>query len=142
MFARDLQGFGAVYRRNDRALQSAAELQSLGHRPNFFYLQHASGLASSSGGSTRAFCAQSESYRHRCGDGSLLMNLGTLSTLAQISSSEYLIEIVFDNESLAVRRRISHGNFHGHGSRGNFARLGNLAKQHRAHHRRIQRGVF
>ena len=27
----------------------AAELQSLGHRPNFFYLQHAMGLASSTG---------------------------------------------------------------------------------------------
>ena len=27
----------------------AAELQSLGHRPNFFYLQHAMGLASSAG---------------------------------------------------------------------------------------------
>jgi sulfopyruvate decarboxylase subunit beta len=27
----------------------AAELQELGHRPNFFYLQHAMGLASSLG---------------------------------------------------------------------------------------------
>ena len=27
----------------------AAELHSLGHRPNFFYLQHAMGLASSMG---------------------------------------------------------------------------------------------
>ena len=27
----------------------AAELHSLGHRPNFFYLQHAMGLASSTG---------------------------------------------------------------------------------------------
>ena len=27
----------------------AAELQSIGHRPNFFYLQHAMGLASSVG---------------------------------------------------------------------------------------------
>ena len=27
----------------------AAELQSIGHRPNFFYLQHAMGLASSIG---------------------------------------------------------------------------------------------
>ncbi len=27
----------------------AAELQSVGHRPNFFYLQHAMGLASSMG---------------------------------------------------------------------------------------------
>jgi sulfopyruvate decarboxylase subunit beta len=26
-----------------------AELQSVGHRPNFFYLQHAMGLASSTG---------------------------------------------------------------------------------------------
>ncbi len=27
----------------------AAELQAVGHRPNFFYLQHAMGLASSMG---------------------------------------------------------------------------------------------
>ena len=27
----------------------AAELQTMGHRPNFFYLQHAMGLASSMG---------------------------------------------------------------------------------------------
>ena len=31
----------------------AAELQSIGHRPNFFYLQHAMGLASSMGPRTR-----------------------------------------------------------------------------------------
>ena len=32
----------------------AAELQSIGHRPNFFYLQHAMGLASSTGARHRA----------------------------------------------------------------------------------------
>ena len=32
----------------------AAELQSIGHRPNFFYLQHAMGLASSLGSAWRS----------------------------------------------------------------------------------------
>ena len=36
----------------------AAELQSIGHRPNFFYLMHAMGLASSVGlGIALAKCA-------------------------------------------------------------------------------------
>ena len=45
----------AIYPRLDDSLvvtimgAVAAELQSLGHRPNFFYLQHAMGLASSMG---------------------------------------------------------------------------------------------
>ena len=45
----------AIYPRLDNAIvvtimgAVAAELQSIGHRPNFFYLQHAMGLASSIG---------------------------------------------------------------------------------------------
>ncbi|HLW99653.1 MAG TPA: thiamine pyrophosphate-dependent enzyme [Candidatus Acidoferrales bacterium] len=76
----------------------AAELQSLGHRPNFFYLQHAMGLASSIGLGL-ALCRPDQNVVVLDGDGSLLMNLGTLSTLARYSPPN-LIEIVFDNESL------------------------------------------
>ena len=76
----------------------AAELYTLGHRPGFFYLEHAMGLASSLGlGIALAL------PRHKVvvidGDGSLLMNLGTLSTLARYRPGN-LLHIVFDNESL------------------------------------------
>jgi len=76
----------------------AAELHSLGHRPNFFYLQHAMGLASSTGLGL-ALCLPEQTVIVFDGDGSLLMNLGTLSTLARYRPSN-LIEVVFDNESL------------------------------------------
>jgi len=76
----------------------AAELQSLGHRPNFFYLQHAMGLASSTGLGL-ALCVPDQNVVVLDGDGSLLMNLGTLSTMARYRPPN-LIEIVFDNESL------------------------------------------
>jgi sulfopyruvate decarboxylase subunit beta len=76
----------------------AAELQSIGHRSNFFYLQHAMGLASSLGlGIALA--------RPDCqvvvfdGDGSILMNLGGLTTLARYRPRN-LVHVVFDNESL------------------------------------------
>src|SRR6476646_1004808 len=76
----------------------AAELYTLGHRPNFFYLEHAMGLASSMGlGVALAL------PRHQVivldGDGSLLMNLGTLSTMARYHPGN-LLHLVFDNESL------------------------------------------
>ena len=76
----------------------AAELQSLGHRPNFFYLQHAMGLASSTGLGL-ALSVPNQKVVVIDGDGSLLMNLGTLSTLARYRPPN-MIEIVFDNESL------------------------------------------
>jgi len=60
----------------------AAELQSIGHRPNFFYLQHAMGLASSVGLGI-ALSKPSLPVVVFDGDGSLLMNLGGLSTLAR-----------------------------------------------------------
>ena len=41
----------------------AAELQSIGHRPNFFYLQHAMGLASSDRPRARALEAGSRRRR-------------------------------------------------------------------------------
>jgi sulfopyruvate decarboxylase subunit beta len=76
----------------------AAELQSLGHRPNFFYLQHAMGLASSTGLGL-ALSVPHQKVIVIDGDGSLLMNLGTLSTLARYRPPN-MIEVVFDNESL------------------------------------------
>ncbi len=75
-----------------------AELQSLGHRPNFFYLQHAMGLASSTGLGL-ALCLPQQKVVVLDGDGSLLMNLGVLSTLARYKPKN-LVHIVFDNESL------------------------------------------
>src|SRR6202171_1886054 len=76
----------------------AAELQSLGHSPNFFYLQHAMGLASSTGLGL-ALCLPHQKVVVFDGDGSLLMNLGTLSTLARYKPKN-LVHVVFDNESL------------------------------------------
>jgi sulfopyruvate decarboxylase subunit beta len=76
----------------------AAELQSIGHRPNFFYLQHAMGLASSMG----LGIALSRPDRQVIvfdGDGSVLMNLGGLTTLARYRPKN-LVHVVFDNESL------------------------------------------
>ena len=76
----------------------AAELHSLGHRPNFFYLQHAMGLASSTGLGL-ALCLPDRRVIVFDGDGSLLMNLGSLSTMARYRPKN-LIHVVFDNESL------------------------------------------
>jgi sulfopyruvate decarboxylase subunit beta len=75
-----------------------AELQSLGHRPNFFYLQHAMGLASSTGLGLALSLPQVKVVVLD-GDGSLLMNLGSLTTLARYKPKN-LLHIVFDNESL------------------------------------------
>src|SRR6202166_3035751 len=77
---------------------AAAELQSLGHRPNFFYLQHAMGLASSTGLGL-ALCLPEQRVIVFDGDGSLLMNLGSLSTMARYRPRN-LTHVVFDNESL------------------------------------------
>jgi sulfopyruvate decarboxylase subunit beta len=77
---------------------TAAELQSLGHRPNFFYLQHAMGLASSTGLGL-ALCLPDQTVIVFDGDGSLLMNLGTLSTMARYRPKN-MVHVVFDNESL------------------------------------------
>jgi sulfopyruvate decarboxylase subunit beta len=76
----------------------AAELQSIGHRPNFFYLQHAMGLASSVGLGI-ALSKPTVPVVVFDGDGSLLMNLGGLSTLARYRPKN-LVHVVFDNESL------------------------------------------
>jgi sulfopyruvate decarboxylase subunit beta len=76
----------------------AAELQSLGHRPNFFYLQHAMGLASSTGLGL-ALCLPRRQVVVFDGDGSVLMNLGGFTTLARYRPRN-LVHVVFDNESL------------------------------------------
>jgi sulfopyruvate decarboxylase subunit beta len=76
----------------------AAELQSLGHRPNFFYLQHAMGLASSTGLGL-ALCLPQQKIVVFDGDGSILMNLGGFTTLARYRPKN-LVHVVFDNESL------------------------------------------
>src|SRR4051794_10510263 len=99
-----LDALRAVYERlEDRIVVTimgavAAELQSLGHRPNFFYLQHAMGLASSMG----LGIALSKPDRQVIvfdGDGSILMNLGGLTTLARYRPRN-LVHVVFHNESL------------------------------------------
>lgn len=77
---------------------TAAELHSLGHRPNFFYLQHAMGLASSTGLGL-ALCLPNQKIIVLDGDGSLLMNLGSLSTMARYQPGN-LVHVVFDNENL------------------------------------------
>jgi sulfopyruvate decarboxylase subunit beta len=76
----------------------AAELHSLGHRPNFFYLEHAMGLASSTGLGL-ALCLPEQTVIVFDGDGSLLMNLGSLTTMARYRPRN-LVHVVFDNESL------------------------------------------
>src|SRR5436190_24094409 len=76
----------------------AAELQSIGHRANFFYLQHAMGLASSMGLGI-ALSRPDRQVIVLDGDGSILMNLGGLTTMARYRPGN-LVHVVFDNESL------------------------------------------
>lgn len=76
----------------------AVELYNLGHRPNFFYLEHGMGLASSMGLGL-ALSLPHQRVTVLDGDASLLMNLGTLSTLARYRPRN-LTHVVFDNESL------------------------------------------
>jgi sulfopyruvate decarboxylase subunit beta len=101
---RRLDALTAVYPRLEDAIvvtimgAVAAELQSIGHRPNFFYLQHGMGLASSIG----LGIALSRPERQVVvfdGDGSILMNLGGFTTLARYRPRN-LVHVVFDNESL------------------------------------------
>ncbi|RMH14004.1 MAG: thiamine pyrophosphate-binding protein [Gemmatimonadetes bacterium] len=76
----------------------AQELYDLGHRDNFFYLQHAMGLASSIGLGL-ALHRPEERVVVLDGDGSVLMNLGTFATLARYRPPN-LVHVVFDNGSL------------------------------------------
>ena len=99
-----LEALRAVYDRlHDCAVVTimgavAAELQSIGHRPNFFYLQHAMGLASSVGLGV-ALARPDVPVVVFDGDGSVLMNLGGLTTLARYRPKN-LRHVIFDNESL------------------------------------------
>jgi sulfopyruvate decarboxylase subunit beta len=77
---------------------TASELYALGHRPNFFYLQHAMGLASSMGLGI-ALSRPREKVVVLDGDGSILMNLGSLTTMARYRPAN-LVHVVFDNEVL------------------------------------------
>ncbi|RIK38450.1 MAG: thiamine pyrophosphate-binding protein [Chloroflexi bacterium] len=94
----------------------AQELYDLGHCENFFYLQHAMGLASSIGLGL-ALSLPHERVIVLDGDGSVLMNLGTFTTIARYRPAN-LIHIVFDNGSL-----LSTGGFVSHTASG----LTNLA---------------
>jgi sulfopyruvate decarboxylase subunit beta len=76
----------------------SAELQSLGHCPGFLYLLHSMGLASSLGLGI-ALNRPELKVVVLDGDGSVLMNLGGLTTLARCHPRN-LVHVVFDNESL------------------------------------------
>ena len=76
----------------------AVELYNLGHQPSFFYLEHSMGLASSVGLGL-ALCLPDYRVSVLDGDASVLMNLGTLSTMARYRPPN-LIHLIFDNESL------------------------------------------
>jgi sulfopyruvate decarboxylase subunit beta len=89
----------------------AQELYDLGHKENFFYLQHAMGLASSIGLGL-ALHLPKERVVVLDGDGSLLMNLGTLATIARYRPRN-LVHIIFDNGSL-----LSTGGFDSHTTSG------------------------
>jgi sulfopyruvate decarboxylase subunit beta len=89
----------------------AQELYDLGHCENFFYLQHAMGLASSIGLGLALNLPQ-DKVVVMDGDGSVLMNLGTLTTLARYRPPN-LTHIVFDNGSL-----LSTGGFASHTTSG------------------------
>ena len=89
----------------------AQELYDLGHRENFFYLEHAMGLASSIGLGL-AMNVPDEKVVVLDGDGSVLMNLGTLATLARYRPAN-LTHVIFDNGSL-----LSTGGFASHTTSG------------------------
>jgi sulfopyruvate decarboxylase subunit beta len=76
----------------------SAELQALGHRPGFFYLLHSMGLASSMGLGISLLRPELRVVVLD-GDGSILMNLGALTTMARYRPRN-LVHVVFDNESL------------------------------------------
>src|SRR5215510_1427571 len=89
----------------------AQELYNLGHCENFFYLEHAMGLASSIGLGL-ALSLPEEKVVVMDGDGSVLMNLGTLTTLARYRPAN-MTHIIFDNGSL-----LSTGGFASHTTSG------------------------
>ena len=98
----------------------AQELYDLGHRENFFYLQHAMGLASSIGLGL-AMNLPDEKVVVLDGDGSVLMNMGGLATLGRYRPAN-LTHIIFDNGSL-----LSTGGFASHTTSG-IANLATVAQ--------------
>ncbi len=76
----------------------AQELYDLGHCDNFFYLEHAMGLASSIGLGL-ALSLPHDKIVVMDGDGSVLMNLGSLATMARYRPRN-LVHLIFDNGSL------------------------------------------
>jgi sulfopyruvate decarboxylase subunit beta len=105
----------------------AQELYDRGHRENFFYLQHAMGLASSIGLGLATHLPR-ERVVVLDGDGSILMNLGSFATLARYRPRN-LVHIVFDNGSL-----LSTGGFESHTTSGitNLAAIATAAGIERA----------
>jgi sulfopyruvate decarboxylase subunit beta len=89
----------------------AQELYDLGHRESFFYLQHAMGLAPSIGLGV-ALNRPGTGVVVLDGDGSVLMNLGGLATLARYRPAN-LTHVIFDNRSL-----LSTGGFASHTAAG------------------------
>lgn len=77
----------------------AGDLQTLGHRPGFFYMQHSMGLASSMGLGI-AIARPDLNVVVLDGDGSLAMNLGSLTTMGHYQPNN-LLYVVFDNGSYA-----------------------------------------
>jgi sulfopyruvate decarboxylase subunit beta len=75
-----------------------AELFSLGHQPGFFYVWHAMGLASSVALGI-ALARPELQVVAIDGDGSVLMNLGTFTTMARHRPPN-LLHVIFDNEVL------------------------------------------
>jgi sulfopyruvate decarboxylase subunit beta len=99
----------------------AQELYDLGHCENFFYLQHAMGLASSIGLGL-ALNRPDRRVVVLDGDGSVLMNLGTLATMARYRPPN-LTHIIFDNGSL-----LSTGGFPSHTTEAGRTDLAAIAK--------------
>jgi len=75
-----------------------AELHSLGHRPGFFYVEHSMGLVSSVALGI-ALARPELQVVALDGDGSVLMNLGTFTTLARHRPPN-LLHLIFDNQVL------------------------------------------
>jgi sulfopyruvate decarboxylase subunit beta len=75
-----------------------AELYSLGHQPGFFYVEHSMGLVSSVALGI-ALARPELQVVAIDGDGSVLMNLGTFTTLARHRPPN-LLHLIFDNQVL------------------------------------------
>ena len=90
----------------------AVELYNLGHQPNFFYLEHGMGLASSMGLGL-ALSLPDRQVTVLDGDASLLMNLGTLSTMARYAPAQPDSRR-FRQRKPAVRRRLPLSHRHRH----------------------------